>query len=177
MKVSWQELVQFSVNPTTVKLSTVQKSISDLKKAFTDLKIEVPFDVKFENMIVENEQKIVQVKRTPAGKVVSADDTRHVAQIDFQLDTGYQRIVCSTGKYQVNDNEWLMFKYFHSNPGKVISISELRDKVAYPLYGSKLPARWFDSIGRTINNLRRQVFGLEKRLLTVKGAETSYLFQ
>jgi hypothetical protein len=59
----------------------------------------------------------------------------------------------------------------------LIGISELRDKVVYPNYGAKLPARWFDAIMRIVNHMRRQVIGLDGRLLTVKGPETTYLFQ
>ncbi len=184
-EVAWEELAQFAKDPTQVKLKSIKKVVSEIKRKYLSEGKAIPFAVNFKLLgkddlipTTTKEQELVQVKRTPGGKVILVNDTRHVAQIDFELDKqGYHRVITSSGAYQLNDNEWDMMKYFHARPGKLIPISELRDKVAYPLYGSKMPARWFDAIGRTINNLRRQVFGLDKRLLTVKSTETSYLFQ
>jgi hypothetical protein len=101
----------------------------------------------------------------------------HPAHADFVLDRNTRRVRTRNGQYNLNDSEWQVFEYIHSNVGRLIPISELRDKVVYPQWGSKLPARWFDAIMRIINNLRRQVSGLDRRLLTVKNVETSYLFQ
>jgi hypothetical protein len=184
--VAWEELAQFSKDPTSVKLKTIQRSVSEIKKKFNSANLKPPFSSKFYSLSesrpnllpVHKAQNLVQVKRTPAGNVVMANNNKHVAQIDFSLDRmGFKKVVTKSGSFQLNDNEWNMFKYFYNNPGRIVTISELRDSVVYPQFGSKLPARWFDSIMRTINCLRRQVFNLDKRLLTVKGAETSYLFQ
>jgi hypothetical protein len=183
-EVAWEELVQFSKTPSTVKLKTMQKVVSDIKRKFALAGTSLPFNVKFITLVkpptppVASQQNLIQVKRTPSGNVIPVNNNKHQVQIDFELDPmGFKRVKTRSGVYQLNDSEWDMFKYFYNNPGKLITISELRDKLMYPNYGSKLPARWFDAIMRVVNNLRRQVYGLDKRLLTVKGTETSYLFQ
>ena len=186
--VMWESLAKFSKDPTNVKLSTIQKSISEIKRKFVKANIPITFNVNFKRMtIIDNKvinnnlqkpQVLVQFKKTPAGNIIPTNNTKHVAQLDFSLDPlGFKNVRTRDGKFQLNDPEWDMFKYFYNNPGKLISISELRDKVAFPNYGSKMPARWFDSIMRVVNNMRKQVRGLDTRLLTVKTIETSYLFQ
>lgn len=182
-KVYWEELVQFSKSPTTVKLRTVQKTVAALKRKFMLDGTSLPFNISFSSLSESNSTSLqaknkqqVLVKLENSNK--NQSENKHQVQIDFRLDPlGHKRVLTKNGLYQLNDSEWDMFKYFYQNPGKVITISELRDKIVYPLYGSKLPARWFDSIMRIVNNLRRQVVGLNERLLTVKGNETSYLFQ
>lgn len=192
--VHWEELAQFSKDPKSVKLKTIQKVISDLKKKYVHFGIPFPFKGAFSSMtklvvtgevvkqktFEKQEQTLVQIKRTPGGNVIKADSdeaNKPMAHIDFVLDFNTKRVKTRSGGHLLNDNEWYMMKYFHANVGRIIKISELRDKVVYQNYGSKLPPRWFDSIGRTVNNLRKQVPELSTRLLTVKGAETSYLFQ
>lgn len=190
-KVAWEELAQFSKDPTSVKIKTTKKVVSEVKRKFSQANLPAPFEVSFYTLapeapapkvtttdIAQAEQVLVQVKRTPGGNIIPSNSTKSPAQIDFAIDPlGFKRVKTRSGTYQLNDSEWDMFKYFYNNVGRLIPISELRDKLMYPNYGSKLPARWFDAIMRVINNLRRQVFGLDNRLLTVKGAETSYLFQ
>jgi len=193
LEVAWEELAQFAKDPTNVKMKTIKRAVSEIKRKYAAVNLPTTFDVKFVSLADDEEkptikatvvkaatlkvpqQAFVQLKRpTPAPVVIQ----KHPVQLDFDLDPlGFKRVKTYTGCYQLNDSEWEMFKYLHNNPGRIITISELRDKVMFPNYGSKLPARWFDAIGRVINNMRRQVFGLDKRLLTVKGAETSYLFQ
>lgn len=192
-KVAWEELAQFSKDPTSVKIKTTKKVVSEVKRKFSQANLPAPFEVSFYTLvqdkptmlpspdaeaIIKAEQVLVQVKRTPGGNIMPTDSTKTAAQIDFAIDAlGFKRVKTRSGVYQLNDSEWDMFKYFYNNVGRLIPISELRDKLVYPNYGSKMPARWFDAIMRVINNLRRQVHGLDKRLLTVKSAETSYLFQ
>jgi len=83
----------------------------------------------------------------------------------------------------VNDNEWNVFEYMHARVVKIIPLSELRDKVVYQHFGPKLPARWFNSIQNIVSNIRRQIQGIDGRLLTVKNVpvngitETGYIFQ
>lgn len=183
-EVGWEELAQFAKDPKSVKLKTIQKSVSDLKKKFVVANQPLPFSVKFiylskkEAEVKPAEtQTLVQVKKAADGNMVNSSN-KHAAQLDFTPDPlGFKRVRTRVGVFQLNDSEWDMFKYFYNNPGRLITISELRDKVMYPNYGSKLPARWFDAVMRVINGMRRQVIGLDKRLLTVKAAETSYLFQ
>lgn len=110
--------------------------------------------------------------------LISKPITKHQAQLDFAIDIVYSKKVRTKyGLHQLNDNEWDVFKYFYDNVGRLIPLSELRDKIVFPNYGSKLPARWFDSIMRVVNNIRKQIIGIDKRLLTVKSSETSYIFQ
>ena len=191
-KVAWEELAQFAKDPTTVKIKTTKKVVSEVKRKFSQANLPAPFEVSFYSLapepapvktvtatdIAQAEQVLVQVKRTPGGNIIPAGSTKSPAQIDFAIDPlGFKRVKTRSGTYQLNDSEWDMFKYFYNNVGRLVTISEIRDKLMFPNYGSKIPARWFDAIMRVINNLRRQVLGLDGRLLTVKGAETSYLFQ
>jgi hypothetical protein len=199
-----EELAQFSKDPQKVKLRTVQKVVSDLKKKYSDAGVPFPHNEKISIMSdnskeetqitqplgelvkekladdVTRPQNLVQVKRTPAGTVVRVDGAvpaKPNAHIDFVLDRNTRRVRTKDGFHLLNEREWDMMKYFYANVGRVIPISELRDKVVYEKYGSKLPARWFDHIKTIIGHLRAQVPGLRNRLLTVKGTETSYLFQ
>jgi DNA-binding response OmpR family regulator len=186
-EVAWEELPQFAKDPANVKLKTIQRAVSEIKRKFATANLPPTFEVRFKSLVsqpsvpttppVPQPQVLVQIKRTPAGNIIPADNTRHVAQIDFDMDTWHKRVKTRNGPFQLNDSEWEVFKYFHANPGRLIGISELRDKVVYPNYGAKLPARWFDAIMRIVNHMRRQVIGLDGRLLTVKGPETTYLFQ
>ena len=204
--VYWEELAQFAKSPQTVKLKTIKKTVSEIRRKYIATGLTVPFSVSFTTMQVEEDepeapaidatiidsflnqaptvpspQNLVQIKRTPAGNTMTVNSNSAPsllpAQLDFTLDLASKRVRTRYGAHLLNDSEWDVFKYFHAHAGKLIGISELRDKVVYPQYGSKLPARWFDAIMRIINNMRRAVPGLEHRLLTVKGAETSYLFQ
>ena len=113
-------------------------------------------------------------------KIPRLEPKPHQAQLDFILDRNTKRVKTKNGYKQLNDPEWDMFKYIHANPGRIISINELRDKVVFPQYGSKLPARWYDTVMRIVNNLRRQVDGLKTRLMTIgafNAGETGYIFQ
>jgi hypothetical protein len=197
--VHWEELAQFAKDPLTVKLKTIQKVISDLKKKYLVAGVAFPYNGKFvsiaappkeepkapttigdlikEKLAEKQEQTLVQVKRTPAGTVVKVDGDKPMAHFDFVLDPNTRRVRTKYGFHLLNEREWDVMKYLYANVGKVIPISELRDKVVYEKYGSKLPPRWFDHIKAIIGNLRAQVPGLRDRVLTVKGVETSYLFQ
>jgi len=199
-KVYWEELVQFAKDPQTVKIKTVKKTVSEIKRKYTTIGVAEPFKVSFASL-TQGEDKteerpvqtigdlikdklshnLVQIKKTPSGNTIMVDSKNNIsaipAHVDFVLDRNTKRIKTKFGSHLLNDSEWEVFKYIHSHVGRIIPISELRDKVVFEHYGSKLPARWFDSIMRIINNMRRAIPGLERRLLTVKGAETSYLFQ
>lgn len=199
--VYWEELAQFAKDPMTVKLKTIQKVISDLKRKYLQVGLPFPFNGKFSalntevpkveastpppqmigDLIKEKlSQNLVQVRVTPDGNVIrmdSADGSKPAAQIDFVLDPNTRRVQTKWGRHLLNEREWDMMKYLYANAGRVIRISELRDKVVYEKYGSKLPPRWFDHIKSIIGNLRAQVPGLKERIMTVKGNETGYLLQ
>lgn len=206
-QVYWEELAQFAKDPQSVKIKTVKKTVSEIRRKYAAVGVAEPFNVSFATLTQTEEpkaeekpvqtigdlikeklgqnlnlsQNLVQIKKTPAGNTIVVDGKNNTnqlpAQVDFVLDRNTKRVKTKFGSHLLNDTEWEVFKYIHSNAGRIIAISELRDKVVFEHYGSKLPARWFDSIMRIINNMRRAIPGLERRLLTVKGVETSYLFQ
>jgi hypothetical protein len=185
--VAWEELAQFSKDPQSVKIKTVKRSILDIKRKYEESTMENPFkDVVFYSLAQSHkesepkperkEQKMVMVKVTEAGNITKANE--HSVHADFKkCSLGFKRVISKYGTHNLNDPEWDMFCYFYENPGKIISLSEIRDKVMFTKFGSKLPPRWFDSILRVVNNLRKNVPGLKNRLLTIKGEETSYIFQ
>jgi hypothetical protein len=196
--VYWEELVQFAKDPQNVSRKTVLKWISEIKRKYLAANLSLPYNVIFSTMAqplqVTNptalpyapltiggavQQKLVQIRRTPDGNTIRVNPAAptHPAHADFVLDRNTRRVRTKAGNFQLNENEWNVFKYIHENVDKMIPLSELRDEVVFPQYGSKLPARWFDSIMRIVNNLRRQIVGLNNRLLTVKGSETTYLFK
>lgn len=183
--VLWEELAQFAKDPQNVKQKTVQKTVSEIKRKYASAGLPAPFNVKFSSIINEpkqvvTEQKLVQIKKTLGGNTMLVDDKKKLlpAQIDFVLDRNMKRVKTRNGYHLLNDEEWEMMKYFNENVGRFIKISELRDKVKYPHFGSKLPPRWYDSIMRVINNLRRTIPDLKNRLITTKiSDETNYLFQ
>lgn len=198
---SWEELAQFAKDPQNVKLKTIMKTVSEIKRKYQLAGVNLPFNVRFVSLskpkpaqveinflspdflppelhamfqkpAPSKPQQLVQIVRAPAPPPLPK------AHVDFVLDKTMKRVKTNLGSHVLNDNEWDVFKYVHANHGRLIPISELRDQVVYPHYGSKTPARWFDAIMRIINNLRRAVPGLKDRLLTVKGTtETNYLFQ
>lgn len=212
--VYWEELAQFSKDPQSVKLKTIKKTVSEIRRKYANANALVPFHVNFTTMNTETPasqdetsdildpdslmqpqdklapavpRPMVKIKRVvdtsdatnkkPSDNTTSSGSSTVAAHADFVLDLNMKRVKTRTGFYKLNDNEWEVFKYLHANVGRIVTLSELRDKVVYPQWGSKTPARWFNSIMSIVNNIRRQVTGLDGRLLTVKGTETSYLFQ
>jgi hypothetical protein len=180
--VKWEELAQFAKDPQNVKLKTIQRAVSEIKRKFKESNLNVPFNTKFSLLteVSNKEQVLVQVKRSPAGNTMIVDAKRvvHPALIDFVLDRNNKGVRTKSGYYKLGDDDWEMIKYFAENVGKIVKISDLRDKVKYPQYGSKLPPRWYNSIMHIINNLRRTVPALKSRLLTTNvDGETCYLFQ
>jgi DNA-binding response OmpR family regulator len=212
--VCWEELAQFAKDPQTVKLKTIQKTVSEIRRKYASANALVPFNVTFSNIasllptpedetvdivdpdyLMQPQDKLAPAAPRPMVKIKRVADTSEAtnkkpsdnttpssihtvaAHADFILDVNMKRVKTRTGFYKLNDNEWEVFKYLHANVGHIVTLSELRDKVVYPQWGSKTPARWFNSIMSIVNNIRRQVIGLDGRLLTVKGTETSYLFQ
>lgn len=197
--VAWEELAQFAKNPQTVQLKTIKKIISDLKKKYSLEQISFPFTYNFFSLasppsansstvkakIVSSPtgqtgQVMVKVKTTPAGNVmpITTDVKTYACQTDFKLNRNTKSVVTTYGSHLLSDSAWEIIKYFHENPERIIAISELRDKVVYPQYGSKLPPKWFDNIARSIHVLRKQVPSLKNRLITLAGlGETSYMLK
>jgi len=195
--VYWEELVQFAKDPQNASRKTALKWVSELKRKYALAGKILPFRVTFSSMLdskpaplqvavaqpqaigdlikqqltIKNGQQTLVKLQRPVPQVPQA-------HLDFVLNKFDRSVRTKLGIFKLNENEWNVFKYIHANVDKMITLSELRDEVVFPQYGSKLPARWFDSIMRIVNNLRRQITGLNGRLLTVKGpAETTYLFK
>jgi len=206
----WEELVQFCKDPTTVKLKTVQKVVSDIKKKFRDENQTIPFNSKFsyfklptyEEPVIEegygfptlkithNGQTLVKLKRPVAEPVTNAPvpdrpvlpvpaDTRRPHQIEFAIKRWQNQVISRSGAHVLSSDDLEVFEYLYNNYGEVVTLEELRDKVVFPKFGSKLPARWWDSIQRRINNVRRAVPELKNRILTVKTENngTGYFFK
>lgn len=204
-EVYWEELAQFCKNPSTVKLKTVQKVISDLRKKFRDSKKDIPFNCTFSSLVPVKEpakmvatsekidfngQTLVQVKRHSTLKVQKEpEETRTVvsvtevaktdtpAQLDFTLKPYTRQVVTRSGIYALNNDEYDLFNYFSMHRGRFVSLEELRDNVCYPKFGSKTPARWFSAIQRRVGNIRHQIPETRNRLLTAKQNNNSgYIF-
>src|SRR5277367_1876899 len=81
-EVFWEELVQFCKDPANVKLRTVQKIVSDIRKKFRDTNRACPFDCKFGHLndatfikqvdvapketVVHNGQTLTKLVRAPS---------------------------------------------------------------------------------------------------------------
>lgn len=229
-EVFWEELAQFCKDPINVKLRTVQKVVSDIKKKYRTMHKKCPFECKFgylgehvdepaieKETVIHNGQTLTKVIRppqyTPEGypkgnprfdheaknalertkkdlkrgeefqkelrKEFDKQEATPQHQVDFSLKKYDHKVVSRSGIHSLSDDDFDVFAYLYDNHEKIITIEELRDKVVYPLYGSKLPARWWDSIQRRINNVRRAVPELKNRIFTVKTENngTGYLFK
>jgi len=196
-EIVWEELKQFTKDPTSVKKGTIQKTVSEIKRKFKLAELSFPFEIKFvdklpavllphKNESKEEEiipkQQLVKVRKTIGGRTVAESDTRPDAQIDFPPDPNkyVRRVITRNGAINLNEPEWEVYKYFYENTGKKISIIDLRDKVTfYKKPFGQLPANWRESIQRIVQNLRKQL-GLNGRLITipsVPGQETMYMFE
>lgn len=194
-KVFWEELASFCKEPSKVKLKTVKKIVSDIKKKYRDNSLNVPFNCEFsslqenntdidklvptpepkkEEAVIFNGQRLVKLER-PQRPV----EAKKQCLIDFTIKKYQTQIICKNGIFNVSDEEFQVFEYFYNNPEKIITLEEFRDQVVFPKFGSKLPPKWFYAIQRRINNLRRQIPDLKNRILTVKvdAFTTGYLFR
>lgn len=184
--VFWEELAQFCKNPLTVKLRTVQKIVSDIKKKHKENNIDIPFNCSFkvildqkeEKFIVNNNsmsefngQKLVQIKRKN-NNIVSSPIKMGMPKIelpsDFIVKNHQRQVITKSGIYNLNEDDFFVFEYLFNNKHKFISLEELRDKVCFKNYGSKLPPRWFSSIQRRVGNIRNHIPELKNRILTAK---------
>lgn len=181
----YEELAQFCKDPSRVKLKSIKRALSNIKKKYKDNNMECPINTKLILMnnntpttgdtITFNNQKLVRIPRA----IVPTVDTTKQCQKDFQMIKFNRQVRSKQGIRTLNDDDFVVFEYMYANPEKVITLEELRDQVVFPQYGSKTPARWFSVIQRRVNNIRRAVPELRDRLLTVKvGANgTGYLLQ
>lgn len=187
-EVNYEELAQFSKDPKSVKLSTIRKIISDLKKKFVDANLPIPFDCKFSTLVKEmkieskaeeSKQVLVKVVKTPSGNVVPDDGTSLFAHVDFKLDKNYRKVKTRNGSIELGPQEWEIFSYLHSHAEKPVSLEELKE-VVYPKWGSKTPHNWADSISRSLTKIRKNIPELKMngRLLTITSMQgTSYMLK
>jgi hypothetical protein len=193
-KVNFEELVQFSKDSGNVKLKTMQRAVSDIRKIFKDHSLPDPFTCKFGVLVetkkpvvltlvpaVPQEQELVRMRITKGGRKVRADDLTPDILIDYVIDKQYKHIKTYNGTFNLSPDEWEVFCYFHENHGKRISIEELRDKVVYKNYGTSTPHHWADSIKRILGGLRTKIPGLKckenrskDRLVRVTCGDISY---
>lgn len=190
-KIYWEELAQFSKNPSTVQLKTIQKVISDLKKKYRERGLPLPFNTIIERMPTTNEikqtdttmfngQLLVKVnsrKSAPsnveAQTLTQASDAKpnynkEKTNIGLILKYLSKQVITNSGIFNLNHEEFELLTYFVNNAQKFVSLEELRDQVCFPKFGSKLPSRWFSSIQRRISNIRNQIPETKNRLLTAR---------
>jgi hypothetical protein len=202
----WEELAQFSKSPTTVKLKTIRKSVSELRRKFTSAHLPVPFSCQFQSMattangnkrtpsaspnketMIFNGQTLVKIKSSaspprPSLALVSAEAVmpKITPKSDpnlFQVNHIAREVLTRSGKYRPNIEDFEILEYLFQQK-RFVSLEELRDKVVYPNFGSKTPTRWFNSIQSRVNNIRRQIPEAKNRILTVRcDMMTGYLFQ
>lgn len=186
-EVSWQELAQFAKDPQNVKMKTLQKAVSDIKKKYRDKNLFAPFNCKFINLSAKEVFEEIKLPtfvklRITAGANRVPDTNKDLdAHIDFQLDRNYRRVKTRSNTVNLSDNEWELFTHLHQNAEKMISIDDMKD-VVYKGFGSKTPHNWCDSIKRTLGKLRTNIRELktEGRLVTIMGTNktpTSYMLK
>jgi hypothetical protein len=189
-EVAWEELVVFAKDPQRVKLKTLQKVVSDIKRKFKDMGLTIPFACTFKSISAidarinkeleaQVEPAIVRMRTTPGGNKVPASNTDLDAHIDFKLEKLYKRVRTRSGLINLSDNEWELFSYLHENAGKMVSLEDMKS-VVYKSFGSRTPYNWADAIKRTLTKLRTNIKELksENRLVTIIGGNTvHYMLQ
>ncbi len=198
------DLAIFAKEPTKVKKQTLQKTVSDIKRKYTQLGLQPPFNCKIcvDQTIVEKpepvlkivesapkieepilkvvEEIIIPMRITLGGNRVTQSNTDPDAKIDFQLDKLNKRVKTrKSGSINLSDNEWELFCFLHENADKMVSIEDIKN-VVYKNFGSKTPHCWADSIKRTLTKLRINIRELktDNRLVTIMGGNiTQYMLK
>lgn len=175
--VYWQELTQFSKDPGSVKLSTIKKSISELRRKFIKANEVVPFDCEFKDLMVKQTTGELVLLKTRKNKTIEKQ-TEEIKPViaekkinqDFKLDKNSRKIFGKYGgtSFETQDNLWYLLVYLFDNAEKEISLEELRDKVFFQNWGSKIPARWFSTITRNLNELRKSIPAFKERIKTIR---------
>lgn len=198
----FQNLAQFTKNPQTIKLKSVQKIISDIKKKFKKAEQPLPFNCQLKSMatilekpkmvqtdqsVVFNGQVLTKILRSftnnnlseqPINTIPVQENKSIRREVEIKVHKYNRLVQTGSGNHTLNIEDFEVFEYLYLHCNKVISLEELRDQVVYPKWGSKLPARWFSSILRRVNNIRRNIPELKDKLLTVKlDNSTGYIFR
>ena len=187
--VPWEELAQFSKDPCSVKLNTIKRVVSEIKRKYTDAKLPTVVNCKFVSLnqldkkevsfLATKEQTLVKMKSTPSGNLMPADSAELVAHVDFKLDKMYRRVKTKAGSFELGVNEWVIFTHLHDNAEKLISLQDLKN-VVYKNWGSKTPHNWTQSIASSLTRIRKNIpeLKLKGRLLTITTVlGTSYMLK
>ncbi len=184
----YEHLAQFTKDPQKTKLKTIKKIISDIKKKHKDAEQELPFTCTLTSMLATsvktpkadpnketvsfNGQTLTKILRNSKIETnLSVFETIGAAtdsKPDFSIHRNTRQVLTKSGYHGLNADDFEVFEYLYQNRGRAIPLEELRDKVCFPKFGSKTPNRWFDVIGRRINNCRRNIPEAKDKLLTVK---------
>lgn len=203
-KVNWEELVQFTKDPATVKLKSIRRIVSNIRKKYKEANQATPFICTFsslfsaekeepvkpssqstqetQNTVEFNGQILVKLEKRNPVKPLPLYPPPIVAQIaprpDFELRPFNRQVFTRTGLYNLGEDEFQIFEYFLNHRGRQVSLEELKNQVCYPKFGSKTPARWFFAIMRRINMLRKQIPEVREKLISTRmGNTTGYLLQ
>jgi hypothetical protein len=197
---AWEELAQFGKDPSSVKLKTIKRVVSEVKRKYVEAQLPIPFNCKLVGLtealnitglgekqketgqmtnVAPKEQVLVKMKSTPSGNLMPADSTELVAHVDFKLDKSYRRVKTRAGSFELGENEWLLFTYLHDNAEKFVTLEDMKN-VVYKNWGSKTPHNWADSISRSLTKIRKNIpeLKLKGRLLTITTSlGTSYMLK
>lgn len=176
--VHWEELAQFSKDPTKVKLSTIRKSISELRRKFISANEATPFNCQFKSLNKEpktftGELVLLKSRKNKVEAEKPKEEIKPVGKKineDFKLDKNSRKIFGKYGgtSFETQDSLWYLLVYLFDNAEKEITLEELRDKVFFQNYGSKTPARWFTTITRALNELRKSIPAFKERIKTIR---------
>lgn len=187
-KIAYEEFAQFAKDPQAVKMKTIQRVISEIKKKLSESNspdVDTIKHISFYSLGADSSKpktiktSIIIDSPVAGQSLVKIERPKQTVKDEFALDIPNRRVKTKSGSYSLNEREWEVFKYLHENAGRIIKQSEIKDKVLFHNWGSKTPARWFTVIQGVIGNIRKQVTGINTRLLTVRvgGEESGYLFQ
>ena len=182
--VYWEDLAQFAKDPQNVKLKTIRKVVSEVKRKYAQANLPNPFTCDFASrlqdkviatiasQILPQEQVLVQVKRTTGGATVLADSNVIAAHVDFKLDKYNERVITKYGPVQLSESAYRIFAHLHANAGKFVTQEDLKDVLFDPKSPSKIPHTWSHRITGYLTDLRKALPDLKRkdRLITVPGA-------
>jgi len=196
--VFWEHLAQFGKDPATIKKTTLQKVISDIKRKYKEMNVECPLKSSFKDMndmsTVQNKlskQMSLPINETLGVAQISLDSKKpiqHLVQIKTTpsgniIPVGQEQVL-SAQKDFVMDRAWrrvrtksgiypLLQDEFDMLQHLVKNAEQLvpmesLKDIIYPNFGSKIPPRWFDSISRMFTKLRKSVPEVRTRLHTIR---------
>ncbi len=181
--VYWEDLAQFAKDPQNVKLKTIRKVVSEVKRKYAQANLPNPFTCEFASRLHETaiatvvnqiqplEQVLVQVKRTAGGATVLADSNTIAAHVDFRLDKYNERVITKYGPVQLSENAYKLFALLHTNAGKFVHLQDMKDVLFDPKSPSKIPHTWAHRITGYLTDLRKALPDLKSkdRLITAPG--------